>query len=273
MKRFIWNTKEIRRFLRKRTVKCFAAGLLAGAAVGVAAVSLYAYGVLAGNDAASAAVSAELSEENEKLREQIDKYHAARHNTETLAGGDAWSLALVNETHPLDTSYVPEELAEIADGYYVDARILADLEQMMNDGAEQGLSMYVTSAYRSYEQQTETFNLSMQNRLGQGMDPLAAYEETRTSVAIPGTSEHATGLAVDIISTEYAELDERQGDTKEQQWLMEHCWEYGFILRYPPEKSDVTGIIFEPWHYRYVGKEAAREITEQGITLEEYLSS
>ena len=111
----------------------------------------------------------------------------------------------------------------------------------------------------------------VQNRLNQQMTPLEAYQETSTSVALPGTSEHATGLAVDIISTSYGELDDRQGDTAEQKWLMEHCWEYGFILRYPPEKSDITGIIYEPWHYRYVGKDAAQEITEQGITLEEYL--
>ena len=132
------------------------------------------------------------------------------------------------------------------------------LRQMLDDGAAEGLSMYVTSAYRSYEQQISTFNASMQTRLNEGMTPLEAYQETSTSVALPGTSEHATGLAVDIISTEYEELDDRQGDTEEQKWLMEHCWEYGFILRYPPEKSDITGIIYEPWHYRYVGKDTAK---------------
>ena len=78
---------------------------------------------------------------------------------------------------------------------------------------------------------------------------------------------------MDIISTHYDELDERQGDTEEQKWLMEHCQDYGFILRYPSDKSDITGIIYEPWHYRYVGKEAAQEIMEQGITLEEYLGA
>ena len=144
---------------------------------------------------------------------------------------------------------------------------------MMEDGAAQGLSMYVTSAYRAYDRQVEIFNQSMQERMDQGMTPLEAYQETSIQVAMPGTSEHATGLAVDIISTEYDELDERQGDTDEQKWLMEHCQEYGFILRYPSDKSDITGIIYEPWHYRYVGKEAAEEIMEQGLTLEEYLLS
>ena len=131
--------------------------------------------------------------------------------------------------------------------------------------------MYVASAYRSYEQQREVFNSTMQDWIVQGYNPLDAYDATKKSVAVPGTSEHATGLAVDIIASAYEALDEAQGDTPEQKWLMEHCAEYGFILRYPSDKAEVTGIIYEPWHYRYVGKEAAQEITEKGLTLEEYL--
>ena len=105
----------------------------------------------------------------------------------------------------------------------------------------------------------------------QGYTPLDAYDETKKSVAVPGTSEHATGLALDITSADYAQLDDAQANTAEAKWFAENCWKYGFILRYPPEKSDVTGIIYEPWHYRYVGKDAAKEITESGMTLEEYL--
>lgn len=247
-------------------------GAALGLAAGVLFTSLAAYRIISGERSEAAAAEAELAAENEELKEQIKKEKAVEENTETLASdADGWQLILVNEDHPLDPSYTPEKLTEISPGYPVDDRILADLKQMMDDGAAQGLSMYVTSAYRSYDQQIETFNASMQNRLNQNMTPLQAYQETSTSVALPGTSEHATGLAVDIISTSYGELDDRQGETAEQKWLMEHCWEYGFILRYPPEKSDITGIIYEPWHYRYVGKDAAKEITEQGITLEEYL--
>ena len=256
----------------RHKMKPFGIGAALGLAVGVLAVSLGAYHIVSQNKAEVAAQEAELTAENEELKEQIKKEKAVEENTETLAGDeDGWQLILVNEDHPLDASYVPEKLTEISPGYPVDDRIITDLKQMLDDGAAQGLSMYVTSAYRSYDQQIETFNASMQNRLNQKMTPLQAYQETSTSVALPGTSEHATGLAVDIISTEYEALDDRQGDTDEQKWLMEHCWEYGFILRYPPEKSDITGIIYEPWHYRYVGKDAAKEITEQGITLEEYL--
>ena len=132
--------------------------------------------------------------------------------------------------------------------------------------------MYVASAYRSYDDQRTVFNATMHDWINQGYTPLNAYDETKKSVAVPGTSEHATGLCVDIIASYYQELDDAQGDTAEQQWLMEHCWEYGFILRYPEDKADITGIIYEPWHYRYVGAEAAKEIHEQDLTLEEYLA-
>ena len=92
-------------------------------------------------------------------------------------------------------------------------------------------------------------------------------------MAKPGTSEHQVGLALDIVSSEYQELDEAQMETEDQKWLMENSWKYGFILRYPMDKSEITGIIFEPWHYRYVGKKAAKEITEQNLTLEEYVGA
>ena len=90
-------------------------------------------------------------------------------------------------------------------------------------------------------------------------------------MAYPGTSEHNLGLAADIVAKDYQLLDDKQAETPEAVWLEENCWRYGFILRYPTDKTGETGIIFEPWHYRYVGKEAAREIMEQGICLEEYL--
>ena len=162
-------------------------------------------------------------------------------------------------------------MVELESERFVDARIEEPLRQMLDDGAKAGLSMYVASAYRSSEKQKEVFNATMQDWMANGRTPLEAYDETKKSVAVPGTSEHATGLAVDIIASEYEGLDDRQGETDEQKWLMEHCWEYGFILRYPPEKVDITGIIYEPWHYRYVGKTAAEEIMKKNLTLEEYL--
>lgn len=184
---------------------------------------------------------------------------------------EGWSLVLINEVHPLDTEYRPE-LAEIVEGKFVDTRIMDELTAMLEDAVNEGMNMYICSAYRDYEEQRQVFNTTMVDWINQGKSPLEAYEETKISVAVPGTSEHASGLALDIVSAQYGELDEKQAETAEAKWLAENCWKYGFILRYPPEKSAVTGIIFEPWHYRYVGKDAAKEIKEKDITLEEYLS-
>lgn len=242
-----------------------------GLAVGILFTMLIADRIISEKENEYSTNLHQLTEENENLQNSLNKKNALENNAELLKQEDGWSLALVNASHPLDSSYKPAEMAEIEPDRSVDARIVEPLEQMLSDGAAAGLKMYVASAYRSYDKQTEVFNATMQEWLGKSYEPLAAYSETKKSVAVPGTSEHSTGLAVDIIATDHEELDEAQGNTPEQQWLMEHCWEYGFILRYPPEKADVTGIIYEPWHYRYVGKEAAEEIMTAGITLEEYL--
>jgi D-alanyl-D-alanine carboxypeptidase len=107
--------------------------------------------------------------------------------------------------------------------------------------------------------------------LSNGLSNQEATVEAAKWIAVPGTSEHQTGLAVDIVAKSYQMLDKEQENTPEQKWLMENSYKYGFILRYPENKSDITGISYEPWHYRYVGKEAAKEIYENGICLEEYL--
>lgn len=181
-----------------------------------------------------------------------------------------WNLVLVNGLHPMKKEYVPE-LTEIQPGYSVDTRIANAARKMLADAEKEGLHVEICSAFRSVERQEQVFGDSMKERVKEGMSYWEAYEETALNVAIPGTSEHALGLALDLISSQYSELDEKQQETKEAKWLAENCYKYGFILRYPPEKTNITGIIYEPWHYRYVGKEHAAKITELGITLEEYL--
>ncbi len=219
----------------------------------------------------------ELTEKNEKLSSQLKSGTAVKKedgedgSNELSSEEEAWSLVLINEEHPLDTEYAPE-LAQIREGSFVDARIEEETKQMLKDAGEEGLDMYIVSAYRDYETQREVFNTTMVDWISQGYSPLEAYEETKKSVAVPGTSEHASGLALDITSAQYGELDEKQAETEEAKWLAQNCWKYGFILRYPPEKSDITKIIFEPWHYRYIGKEAAKEVMEKNLTLEEYLA-
>lgn len=181
-----------------------------------------------------------------------------------------WNLVLVNGSHPMKEEYVPE-LTEIQPGYSVDTRIANAARKMLADAEKEGLHVEICSAYRSVERQEQVFGDSMKERVKSGMSYWEAYEETALNVALPGTSEHALGLALDLISNQYSELDEKQQETKEAKWLAENCYKYGFILRYPPEKTNITGIIYEPWHYRYVGKEHAAKITELGVTLEEYL--
>lgn len=259
---------RVRQVRRYKMLLCVAAGVAAGVLI----TFIAAKGVLSEHEQTLTTQNEALEKENEDLRTQVSKTEAVEDSASLLgSASENWAIALVNEGHPLDTSYVPAEMTEIESERSVDSRIADDLKRMLSDAKDAGLSMYVASAYRSYEKQREVFNNTMQDWISQGYSPLNAYDETKKSVAVPGTSEHATGLAVDIISSEYEALDDRQGDTEEQKWLMEHCWEYGFILRYPSDKSDVTNIVYEPWHYRYVGKEAAKEITEQNITLEEYV--
>lgn len=181
-----------------------------------------------------------------------------------------WNLTLVNWEHEMKKGYRPE-LAEIQPGYYVDVRILQALQEMLNDAEADGMRIEICSAYRSVKRQKEIFDESVAERLYRGMGYWDAYEDTLKSVNAPGTSEHGLGLAVDLVSTDYTELDKKQAETAEAKWLEEHCHEYGFILRYPPAKTKETGIIYEPWHYRYVGVDIATEIMKAGITLETYL--
>lgn len=183
---------------------------------------------------------------------------------------EQWELTLVNGTHPLAQEYQPP-LQEVGDGYQFDARAAQSLEDMLDAAKAEGLSPIICSAYRTIAKQTNLYNDEVEKWKGQGFDVEEASVKAKTEVAYPGTSEHNLGLAADIVSRDYQMLDDGQAETPEAKWLKENCSKYGFILRYPPEKSDITGVIFEPWHYRYVGKEAAKKIMEEGICLEEYL--
>lgn len=183
-----------------------------------------------------------------------------------------WNLLLVNPWN-----FIPEdfsvELAELEDGHQVDERLAADLTTMMADMRAEGLSPLICSSYRTDEKQQSLFRKKVESYLEKGYSLVEADEAAGKWIAVPGTSEHQTGLAVDIIDSGYPYLDEAQENTQVQKWLMANSWKYGFILRYPSDKSHITGIWYEPWHYRYVGKEAAKEIYDRGICLEEYLEA
>lgn len=215
-----------------------------------------------------ARVTAEIEEREQK---KLDSIRRRNETSDDKVEEMPWYLELVNSDNPMKEGYVPE-LVELESGYSVDSRIADAARKMLSDAEEEGMSIVICSAYRSVERQEKVFNDSMRDRLNEGMEYLEAYRDTATNVALPGTSEHALGLALDLISNQYAELDERQEGTKEAKWLAENCHKYGFVLRYPPEKTEITGIIYEPWHYRYVGVEDATKIMEMDLTLEEYLN-
>ena len=181
-----------------------------------------------------------------------------------------WRLLLVNARNPLPEGFTVE-LKTLEDGQAVDRRIWPDLCRMLEAAREAGLSPLICSAYRTNAQQQMLYGNKIKRLELEGYSQEEAQQKAGTVVAVPGTSEHETGLALDIVAESYQVLTEDQENTAEQQWLMENAHRYGFILRYPKGKSEITGICYEPWHYRYVGKEAAKEIYKKGLCLEEYL--
>ena len=259
----------------KRMKKVLILGIVCGTALGTVITFAAARRAVDKKKTVMAETEKKWQAENKKLQSQIQTESEVGKSVEAAASlsekqPDDWALVLVNDCHPLDTKYVPE-LTEVTSENSVDARIAEDTKKMLSDAKGAGLNVHILSAYRSYDDQTAVFNDTMQDWVNQGESYLDAYNETKKSVAVPGYSEHALGLALDITSEDYQGLDEKQADTPETKWLMKNCYKYGFILRYPSEKMETTGITYEPWHYRYVGKDAAKEITEKGITLEEYL--
>ena len=193
--------------------------------------------------------------------------------TEPAAGDGDWELLLVNPWNTLPEDFSVELVTLASCGLKVDKRIFADLEEMLVACREAGLRPLICSAYRTEAVQTRLYNNKIARLRAAGYGRESAVKEAGRWVAVPNTSEHQTGLALDIVSAGYQVMNRKQENTAEQKWLMEHCWEYGFILRYPSDKSEITGIGYEPWHYRYVGKETALAMRDSGQCLEEYLEA
>lgn len=185
---------------------------------------------------------------------------------------DDWNLLLVNKQHPVPEEHT-FELGTIAGAMKCDARILPELFAMLQAAKDDGVYLAVCSPYRDISRQEILFNRKIKMHMGNGYSYLEAYKKASQIVTVPGASEHQIGLALDIISDDYTSLDEGFANTKAGKWLKEHSKEYGFILRYPKGKEYITGIDYEPWHFRYVGKDAATIIMDNGITLEEFVES
>ena len=179
-------------------------------------------------------------------------------------------LTLVNfeNTIPKDWKV---DLVQLNNGQSVDRRMYDDLIAMLQAAKSEGLNPLICSSYRTNEKQEQLYQNKVSEYLSQGYSKVEASDKAAFWVARPGTSEHQLGLAVDIVSTKNQRLDRSQENTVEQRWLIQNSWKYGFVLRYPTNKNSITGVGYEPWHYRYVGKEHAKKINELGVCLEEYV--
>ena len=186
-------------------------------------------------------------------------------NVATTENG--WNLILINKDNRIPEDY-EVKLTKLANGKKVDERIYPELQKMFNDARASGLSLFVAQGYRTEEEQQLLLDQKQEAYENEGNSPKEARKLAEQWVAVPGTSEHQIGIAVDInADTEKCKAEDVYN------WLADNAHKYGFINRYPADKTDITGISNEPWHYRYVGVDAATEIHKKDLCLEEYIET
>lgn len=184
--------------------------------------------------------------------------------------GTEWNLKLVNPWNPIDKDYESQiNFTTYSGSNKFDSRAVDKLKALVNAGKAHNIR--VASLHRTYDHQKRLYNDQVAREMAKGYKRPEAEAIAASVVARPGTSEHNLGLAADLLFENYSSLEESCENTEAYRWMIKHCADYGFILRFPKNKQSVTGVTFEPWHYRYVGEQAAREIMSRGITLEEYL--
>ena len=180
-----------------------------------------------------------------------------------------WRLVLINKQHPIPENY-DFKLGTIVEDMRCDKRIISDLLNMMRAAKNDGIILKIKSPYRTDSRQEYNFNARIKRYMEQGYSYMEAYKLTSQVITVPGASEHQIGLALDITCDTYDSLTQGFGDTKAGKWLAEHSCEYGFTLRYPQGKEYITSIEYEPWHFRYVGREAATIMRDEEMCLEEF---
>jgi len=182
-----------------------------------------------------------------------------------------WRLMLVNPDNVLPEGW-STDLSMTKYGYEVDSRIVEDVTSLIEGAASDGVKLIICYGYRTLEQSQQLFEKQLKKQLSYGLSEEAALAEAKRWVAPPGTSDHHTGLALDIVTPEHQVLNHAFFNTPAGQWMAEHSWEYGFVVRFPEDKQDITGITYEPWHLRFVGKEHAAEMHKNNECLEEYVA-
>ena len=204
--------------------------------------------------------------ETSYLQDNLQISNKDKFNNIAKAGELDWKIRLVNEKNPLPEDF-SVELANIDNTKKFDRRAIKYLKEMLEDMNKQSIkNVWIQSAYRSIEYQRGLYQKSINKYLKMGKSKEESEELTKKYINKPGTSEHNLGLAVD-----FNDVEEGFENTKAYKWLQENASIYGFILRYPKDKEEITGIEYEPWHWRYIGQEHAQKINEQSLCLEEYL--
>ncbi len=205
------------------------------------------------------------AEEEEPIMMDI----ASKSVAEPVFDSNDWKLLLVNKQHPIPDDY-SFNLGIIKGSMQCDERIIADLLAMMQAAKDDGINLEVCSPYRTDGRQEWLFDKKIKKYMNQGYSYMEAYKTASQIVTIPGSSEHQIGLAVDIYSDTYKRLDVAFEETEAGKWLAGHSYEYGFVLRYPEGKEYITSIEYEPWHFRYVGRDAAAVMQQEDLCLEEF---
>lgn len=179
---------------------------------------------------------------------------------------DLWYLTLINSSYRIPDTYEPDLVSVCGSEETLDRKIAVEYEKMYSAALAEGVYLTPCSGYRSYSLQERNYKNKVSFYENQGYPTEEARVKAATVIMPPGSSEHNLGYAMDIVCVE-----EWFENTQEFRWLTEHAADYGFIMRYPKDKQHITNVIYEPWHWRYVGVEAAKEIKEKNLTLEEYL--
>ena len=214
----------------------------------------------------------EVKDENQPLSASTQPNENQDSEVKVQGNSTDWNLILANPDNALPQDF-SVETAVVQGAKEVDKRIVDIAKKMLNDAKNEGIDLLVCSGYRAIEKQQNRFDNSVNGYVAQGYSKEDAIKYTKAYYAVPGTSEHHTGLAMDIVTPSYQTLDAKYDQTDAAKWLLNNAYKYGFILRYPKDKENITKIAYEPWHYRYVGEEHAKVIKEKNLCFEEYIKT
>ncbi len=201
--------------------------------------------------------------------DNVDKNAVESQNDDGVFDASDWKLILVNKQHPIPDDYV-FPLGNLNETMYCDERVITPLKTMLKAASDDGIGLVICSPYRDSERQEGLFARKINYYMGAGLSYMEAYNQSSQAVTVPGSSEHQIGMAFDIVCPGYYDLDEGFGNTEAGKWLAANSYKYGFVVRYPKGKENITSIEYEPWHFRYVGVDAAKVMYEDDICLEEF---